>query len=253
MNKDAVVIGGMGVVGKATRRMLDIDQYWDLAEFGGITLEALSAKQYLFLCLPTPTIEGVCDISRLRYYVNFLGKDHTYIIRSTVPPGTARGLSEEYGVAVVSCPEFLTEATADTDCVAPNLLVLGSDDPELGARVYHRFFSRVNAETVISTDTVTAETIKYAINVFYATKTLFANALYDVAQGLGIDYGVVVEAMYARKWVGRNHLTVPWKGTRGVTGRCLPKDLAAFAAFSSHPFFEYLVAENTRQTRGNDA
>jgi UDP-glucose 6-dehydrogenase len=99
---------------------------------------------------------------------------------------------------------------------------------------------------VVLTDTVTAEFIKYAINTFYATKVLFANALYDVAENLGIEYDTVRDAMYARKWIGGNHLTVPWKGKRGINGKCLPKDLAAFATFSGHEFFEFMVSEAQR-------
>ena len=235
---NTAVVGGLGVVGTATRRMLGIERYYDTA--GGISVEELQDMEYIFLCLPTPTVDGVCDTSLLRGYFNLLGPDHTYIIRSTVPPGTARGLAEDYGAKVLSCPEFLTEATAHIECHLPDLIVLGGDNVVTRDEVWTRFFYRVRADHTIFTDTVTAEFIKYAVNTFYATKVLFANALYDVAGELGLDYDVVREAMYARKWIGDNHLTVPWKGKRGVNGKCLPKDLEAFATFSEHEFFEFM-------------
>jgi len=237
---DAAVVGGLGVVGTATRMMLGIERSYDIA--GGITKEELVDTEYIFLCLPTPTVSGVCDTSLVRQYVEMLGKGHTFIIRSTVPPGTARALAEEFGVSVLSCPEFLTEATAHIECHLPGLVVLGGDDVVTRDKVWTRFFYRVRAERVVLTDTMTAEFIKYAVNTFYATKVLFANALYDVAGNLGVEYDTVRDAMYARKWVGGNHLTVPWKGKRGVNGKCLPKDLAAFATFSGHEFFEFMTA-----------
>jgi len=146
----------------------------------------------------------------------------------------------------LSCPEFLTEATAHIECRLPDLLVLGGDDVCLRDEVWCRFFRYVSVDNVVFTDTVTAEFIKYGINTFYATKVLFANALYDVAEKLGIEYDTVRDAMYARKWIGDNHLTVPWKGKRGINGKCLPKDLAAFATFSGHEFFEFMVSEAQR-------
>ena len=237
---DAAVVGGLGVVGTATRTMLGIERSYDIA--GGITKEELMDTKYIFLCLPTPTVNGVCDTSLVRRYVEMLGKGHTFIIRSTVLPGTARALAEEFDVPVLSCPEFLTEATAHIECNLPDLLVIGSDDVRIREEVWWRFFQRVKAERVVFTDTMTAEFIKYAINTFYATKVLFANALYDVTEKLGIEYDIVRDAMYARKWIGGNHLTVPWNGKRGVNGKCLPKDLAAFATFSEHEFFEFMTA-----------
>ena len=241
---DAAVVGGLGVVGTATRTMLGITRYYDLE--GGISKEELMDTKYIFLCLPTPTVNGACDTSLVRQYVEMLGKGHTFIIRSTVPPGTARALAEEFDVPILSCPEFLTEATAHIECRLPDLLVLGGDDVCLRDEVWCRFFRYVSVDNVVFTDTVTAEFIKYGINTFYATKVLFANALYDVAEKLGIEYDTVRDAMYARKWIGDNHLTVPWKGKRGINGKCLPKDLAAFATFSGHEFFEFMVSEAQR-------
>jgi len=247
MHNDAAVIGGLGVVGRATRMMLGIERYYDLDD-KGLTEKELQDTEYLFLCLPTPTVGGVCDTSRIERYFDICGQGHTYIIRSTVVPGTARELAEKYGVPVLSCPEFLTEATADQECRLPDILVFGADDATVQMEVWCKFFHSIRAEKIIFTNTITAEFIKYAVNTFYAAKVIFANALYDAAEQAGVDYDTVKEAMYARKWIGHNHLTVPWKGRRGVDGKCLPKDLEAFATFSGHEFFRFLHTMNTTWT-----
>jgi len=260
MHEDAIVIGGLGVVGKATCRALGIGAIYDYkgledlgnASVGGATGAAIALARYIFLCLPTPTVRGKCDTSALRQYIKDFGPGHVYVIRSTVPPGTAEDLMEEFlGTLIVSNPEFLTESTADQDALHPDLVVLGAPMDWVLQDVWCRFYRDIDAKRVIFTDNRTAEFIKYAINTFYATKVLFANALYDVAESVGVDYGVVRDAMYARKWVGRNHLTVPWKGKRGVDGKCLPKDLEAFATYSHSEFFEYMQAES-QAYRGED-
>lgn len=246
MHSNAVVIGGLGVVGTATRRMLGIPWYYDHAG-SNITMQEIKALKYVFLCVPTPTVQGHCDTSAIRMYFELLGDGHIYVIRSTVVPGTARKLAEEFGVPVVSNPEFLTESSAQVECLHPDLIVLGADDEDTLSGVWNDLYWPMKGSRVIFTDTVTAEFIKYAVNTFYASKVIFANVLYDVAGSIGVDYGIVRDALYARKWIGNNHLTVPWKGKRGLNGKCLPKDLEAFATFTGHDFFEFLVRLNRQQ------
>lgn len=249
MYPNAVVIGGLGIVGTATRRMLGIPWYYDHAGSNVEMPTIKSLAKYVFLCVPTPTVQGHCDTSAIRTYFELLGEGHIYIIRSTVIPGTARKLAEEFGVPVVSNPEFLTEATADVECLRPDLIVLGADDEDALSVAWNDLDWPIPGSRAIFTDTVTAEFIKYAVNTFYAAKVIFANSLYEITANMGIDYDVVRDAMYARKWIGNNHLTVPWKGKRGVNGKCLPKDLEAFATFTGHDFFEFLVRLN-RQLQG---
>jgi len=260
MHEDTIVVGGLGVVGTATMRALGITSYYDqqVTETHIIPLSngiSIANARYVFLCLPTPTVNGECDISAIRRYIQDNGPGPTYILRSTVPPGTADALMKEFmGVFIVSNPEFLTMATADQDALHPDLLVLGAPAGWMLNDVWERFYRGVDAKRIIFTDNRTAEFIKCAINTFYATKVLFATALYDVAESEGIDYDVVCDAMYARKWIGGNHLKVPWKGRRGVGGNCLPKDLEAFATFSHSGFFRYMHNMNMlHRGEGHDA
>lgn len=240
MHASAVVIGGLGVVGTATRRMLGIPWYYDHVG-SNITMEEIRELKYIFLCVPTPTVQGFCDTSAIRTYFELLGAGHIYVIRSTVVPGTARELAEEFSVPVISNPEFLTEATAEVECLCPDIVVLGADDEDAILSVWNDLYWPMRGSRVFFTDTITAEFIKYAVNIFYASKVIFANSLYEIAANMGINYDIVRDALYARKWIGNNHLTVPWKGQRGLNGKCLPKDLEAFATFTGHDFFEFLV------------
>ena len=85
---------------------------------------------------------------------------------------------------------------------------------------------------IIKTDSVTSEMIKYSINGFYGLKVIFANQIFDHAQKIGANYETIKKAMYKRKWIGGNHLDIFHKGGRGAGGKCLRKDLEAFAEWS---------------------
>ena len=76
-----------------------------------------------------------------------------------------------------------------------------------------------------------AELVKYAINSFYATKVIFGNLLYDVAESLGVDYADVKSAFVSDKRIADSHFEVMHGGYRGFGGKCLPKDLKALRDF----------------------
>ena len=236
--KNAAVIG-YGIVGQATAKAFGIKYHYDkLDNISNIAKCDIGNIEYLFICVPTPTINDTCNTSQVEEVIAEFGK-HTYIIRSTVIPGTADRLSK-YGCNIVSNPEFLTMSTANQDAVNPDIIVLGGNK---SSEIKELFYSGSNFKdsTFIETDNKTAEMIKYAINTFYATKTLFANYLYKVCIDKNINYDTVKEAMYKRKWIGNNHLSVPYNGKFGVGGNCLPKDLTAFTSYSKNDFFKSLV------------
>ena len=237
--ENAAIIG-YGIIGQATAKALNIKYHYDkLGKRSNIAKSDLENIKYLFICVPTPTINDVCDISQVEKTIVEFEK-HTYIIRSTVIPGTADKLIKRYDCEIISNPEFLTMSTAVEDAINPDIIVLGGGK---SAEIKNLFYSGNNFydSTFIETDNRTAEMIKYAINTFYATKTLFANYLYKVCADKNIDYDAVKESMYKRKWIGNNHLSVPFNGSFGVGGNCLPKDLTAFASYSQNDFFKSLV------------
>ena len=150
----------------------------------------------------------------------------------------------KYNCIIVSNPEFLTEKTAEEDVKNPDIIVIGSRSLSARKDILRRFYfsKRFPKSRIIETDNTTAEMIKYSINTFYATKVIFANYFYQVCKKAKVDYNKVKEAMYQRKWVGKNHLTVPYEGKFGVHGNCLPKDLRAFTKYCQNPFFKQVVS-----------
>jgi len=253
MNDNAGIIG-YGVLGKAYAKALNIKLYIDL-ENSNVSLKEMCDKaKWILLCVPTPpTKEGDCDISIVKEWVEKISKEsksNVIVIRSTVIPGTAVRLMKKYNMDIVSAPEFLTESTAEEDALHPDLEVLGANEERL-ARDFYEFQKNVRKKGtykphLVITDNTTAEFIKYSINSFYATKVTFANQVYDAAVEHDVDYDMVMDAMYHRKWIGKNHLKVFHKGKRGYAGKCLPKDVIAFTRFMGSPLLK-LVNELNRE------
>ena len=111
-------------------------------------------------------------------------------------------------------------------------MVIGGDHKQYVEDVRGIYQSHIKTAKIFTTDTITAEMSKYAINTFYATKVTFANQIFDVAQRVGANYEMIKDIMYNRKWIGKNHLDVWNKGGRGSGGKCLRKDLDAFENYS---------------------
>lgn len=241
--KNAVVIGGLGMVGNATRHVFGIDRFIDIKESTSSYKEAGSMK-YVFLCLPTPTVSGQCDTTLLEEAISAVLSHQEgqpiFIIRSTVLPGTTRHLINKFGISsIVHNPEFLSEKTWKDDVEHPDIVIVGGEEPQYIEAVEALYKGRFKGVKVTKTDTVTSEMIKYSVNCFYATKVVFANQIYDHCQKIGANYETIKASMYSRKWIGKNHLRI-WdeEEKRGAGGKCLQKDLEAFANYSQLPLFK---------------
>ena len=75
-------------------------------------------------------------------------------------------------------------------------------------------------------DSRTAELAKYMENCFLATKVIFCNEFYDLAQKMNISYTELRETWLMDERMGRSH-TFVFPEDRGYDGKCLPKDVDA--------------------------
>ena len=248
---DNACIIGFGVVGKATASAFGITKRYSHND-SNITLEEAAKCRYIFICLPTPTVSGACYtkdiydiIQQISTYPRYA--DNVFIIRSTVYPGFNRFLQTSLKIGnVVNNPEFLSEATAEEDAKNPEFIVLGSDNPKYLMDVKALYEGRFKYKDIITTDSVTAELIKYSLNVFFATKVIFANEIYDFARRINANYEVIRQVLEKHPWGSKNHFRIWYKEKRGVHGRCLPKDTEAFSELSNSRLFKVLLEINER-------
>ena len=118
------------------------------------------------------------------------------VVRSTLLPGTAVAIARaaraiDPRVRSRYNPEFTREATAVSDFLAPDRIVIGVDDHARRRRRRSRttcaaLYAPLEAPVVV-TDLTSAETIKIASNVFLAAKITFANELARLCAATGAD------------------------------------------------------------------
>jgi UDPglucose 6-dehydrogenase len=216
--------------------------------------DAVRGAQLIFLCVDTPNAEdGRVDLSSLtaaaRDAARAAEDGAVMVNRSTAPVGTAaylRSLAEEEAgrpLTVLVNPEFLAEGTAVRDFLAPDRVVVGSEDPADAApllEAYEPILSRalpfaarsqvgdraVGAPPrvpLILTNPPTAELIKYAANAYLAMKISFINEMAGMAEELGADVTELAKAIGLDRRIGPSFL----RAGIGWGGSCFPKDIVA--------------------------
>ncbi len=254
---------GQGFVGSAIREGLknfyDIKAYdlepskcWNLNKPSSID-EMLSFSDIIFVCVPTPMRpDGSCDTRILESaidgayvslkkqnpdpkhsdFLNYQREKKTFVIKSTVPPGTTELLSAKYPrINLCFSPEFLTEANSFEDFKNQTRIIIGGSGAKIVKRMFRKPFPNI---PIVVTKSETAEMVKYFTNCFLATKVTFANQVFQICNDNNIDYDKVCEYALYDERIGKSHLAVPGPdGDLGFGGHCFPKDLAAMIAFGS--------------------
>ncbi len=206
--------------------------------------EAVPGAQFVFLCVATPERDdGSADLSFVESVASEIASTlepgAIVVNKSTVPVGTALAVERVTGAVVVSNPEFLREGTAVRDSLRPDRVVVGADDRRAARRV-GELFSETGAPLIV-TDTVTAETIKYASNAFLATKLSFVNALAGLCESVGADVRDVVLGLGYDRRIGFDFL----RPGPGWGGSCLPKDTAALVRIAQDAGYDFALLRAT--------
>jgi len=204
--------------------------------------EVIDNCNYIFIAVPTPMesveggkinlsiIDSVFDqIISAEKSAEFSYEDVVFVIKSTVIPGTTKDYSEKYpNLRIVFNPEFLTERSANLDFINANRIVLGGSKADCSflEKLYRDRFPYTK---IISTDSTSAEMIKYACNCFFATKVSFMNEIRLLSDHLGCTWDDVLNGFISDGRIGNSHIDVPGHdGDFGFGGKCFPKDINAF-------------------------
>lgn len=199
-----------------------------------------------FIAVGTPQgVDGRADISYVIEAAKGIGTylDHPVIVvnKSTVPVGTAEIVRdtineylEERGVEVsfhvLSNPEFLREGSAIQDCLRPDRIIIGSDDPsavEVMKTLYLPFIR--NTENFIVMDTRSAEMTKYVANAMLATKISFMNEMGNICEKVGANINFVRRGIGSDQRIGYQFI---YAGC-GYGGSCFPKDIRALISLGN--------------------
>jgi UDPglucose 6-dehydrogenase len=194
----------------------------------------------VFICVQTPSLpSGRIDVGPVkaasRSIAKALRRSDEYkvvVMKSTVVPSTTDSIvrpilekvsgkvaGKDFGLCMN--PEFLQEGSALTDSMKPSRVVVGSEDKRAGDLLM-ALFAPIKAPK-IRTDLRSAEMIKYASNVFLATKISYSNEIANMCVRFGIDSEAVLKAAGMDPRIGPLFL----KPGLGYGGSCLPKDVKA--------------------------
>jgi len=196
----------------------------------------------IFIAVGTPPDEdGSADLKYVLAVARTIGehlqRPAIVVDKSTVPVGTADKVkatiaaalaarSADIGFDVVSNPEFLKEGAAVEDCMRPDRIVLGSDNP-LAVDKLKRLYAPFNRnhDRIVAMDVRSAELTKYAANAMLATKISFMNEIANIAEQVGADIEHVRKGIGSDPRIGW-HFIYPGAG---YGGSCFPKDVQALA------------------------
>ena len=219
--------------------------------------KAVDEALVIFIAVGTPSRpDGSADLSFVDEVARSIGSRMTgykiVVTKSTVPVGTAGRIRDlikssqatPCSFGVVSNPEFLREGSAIEDFMRPDRVVIGADSPEAVAimKDLYRPLYLIEAPIVI-TDVPTAEMIKYASNVFLATKISFINEMANLCERVKADVRVVAKAMGLDKRIGPKFL----HAGPGFGGSCFSKDTAALIHIGEQAGYEMQLAQATKR------
>ncbi len=196
------------------------------------------------VAVSTPSARnGSSDLSHLLRALGQLGdvlkgidKFQVVNVRSTVPPGTMRGiviplLQERSGrkvgdqLGLGMNPEFLREGTSIKDYDAAPFDLCGVSDPRSAEKLRALYAGKGRPFHAMSLET--AELVKYVNNAFHALKVSFANEVGRLARSSGVDSMEVMRLLCEDKRL--NISPAYLRPGMAFGGSCLPKDLRALA------------------------
>ncbi|MCL6103115.1 MAG: UDP-glucose/GDP-mannose dehydrogenase family protein, partial [Bacteroidetes bacterium] len=182
-------------------------------------------------------------------------KAYTLVVKSTVPIGTSKRVEQvikrtlierdvNVQVFTASNPEFLREGMALRDSLYPDRIVVGAEQAaavEAVRRLYRPILEQTFVPPsfvprpegyvlppLITTDSTSAEMIKYSANAFLAVKISFINEIAGLCEKVGAHVTEVARGIGLDPRIGPRFL----QAGLGWGGSCFPKDTSALLAIA---------------------
>lgn len=230
----SVVIVGYGVVGKNMYSLLH--ERTEVTIVDPLLGHPIQSRMfdYAIVCVPTDMKEdGSADTTIVKEVIDAVNAD-TYIIKSTVPPGTTRRIAKETNKTVVFSPEYYggtQHANTPHRFVILGGTKTGTDN---AAKLFYEVYT--GFDHIFVTDHETAELVKYAENSWLALQVTFFNTFYRMCETFGVNYNTFREALLLDDRIAKSHSLV-YPDHPYYSSHCLNKDIPAIIKESKEKGF----------------
>jgi len=239
-----ILVIGCGFVGETVAKSLEQNGHPVIRvdpKYNDNTLDMYQGTDGLraIVCVPTPTLDGVCDDRMIREVLEELG-DIPVLLKCTVPPN----MLETYPENVTYNPEFLRAKTAEEDFKKQKHFILGGTTQ--GCYFWEQKFGYLPEVEFIKTDRTTASMVKYVHNTWLATKVAF---FHEIMNNVGDKYNhkEMINVLGKFENIGPSHMSAPNEdGGLGFGGHCFPKDTEAFLDFTDSEILRKVIEVNNK-------
>lgn len=246
---------GLGFVGSAIQESCEggsfdlvlIDS--DPRKYCTGTYNELADAEAVFVCVPSPQgPNGECDTSILESVLNNLEKinyQNVIISKVTAVPKEYERLQKRFP-NLIHIPEFLTAANATREYYSESDAIVGGT-----ILAFQREAVRIAQLTqpalknIVFCSIGEAAMSKYVINSFLATKVVFMNEMYQLAEVHGYNWNKLRSLIDTDERIGKSHTRVPGSdGTLGFSGMCFPKDTVALLEYAKQQSIQLNVLDS---------
>ncbi len=214
-----------GAVSRAISKGIEATSHWS---------EVSDADVFVITVSTGMTSNGEADISAIRDVIGKISRDNPsslVCVESTVPVGTCRSMSKEFGLKyVVHCPHRYW-AGDPVNYGVVQLRVLGAIDEE-SLELGKKFYDILKIPVHVVSSIEVAEMSKIAENAYRFVQIAFAEELWLICNKLGMSFDEVREACNT-KW----NIEI-LEARDGIGGHCLPKDIRYLWNIMKSPLLE---------------